>query len=73
MVSIVDQALDTLTQTLYGIRSQEDLKNFLEDLLTPQELIEIAERIALVRQLLQGKTQRDVASDLGISVTTVNR
>jgi TrpR family trp operon transcriptional repressor len=42
-------------------------------LFTPAEIVEIGERIALLKQLKQGKTQRDIAADLGISVTTVSR
>lgn len=73
MTKLLDQALDIITDTLYHIKSKQDMRDFLEDLLTPQEWLEISERIQLVKQLLNGKTQRDVASDLGISITTVNR
>lgn len=73
MTKLLDQALDTLTNTLYAIKSKQDLRNFLEDLLTPQEWLEISERIQLVKQLLDDKTQREIASNLGVSITTVNR
>ena len=73
MTKIIDASLDTIASTLYAIKSVKDVHDFLEDLLTPQEILEIAERIHLVQQLLQGKTQRQIASDLGISITTVNR
>ena len=49
------------------------MKDLLEDLFTPAELVEISERIKLIIELKKGKTQRQVAEDLGISVTTVNR
>jgi len=51
----------------------DDMEAVLEDLLTPSEIGEIAERIQLLTQLKAGKTQRDIASDMGISVTTVSR
>ena len=52
---------------------KDDMQWVIDDLLTPQEIIELAERIELLKQLQQGKTQRDIAEDIGISVTTVNR
>jgi Trp operon repressor len=45
----------------------------LEDILTYKELKDITERIQILRLLKQWKTQRNIAEELGISVTTVNR
>jgi len=55
------------------IESKEEMNILIQDLLTPQEITEIAERVKMVRQLKEGKTQRAIAKDLGVSVTTVNR
>jgi len=46
---------------------------FLRDILTPQELEEIASRWQLVRLLNQGFSQREIAKRLGISIATVTR
>lgn len=70
---IYANALQDIAQVLYSIKDAEQMSWFLEDILTPQEVVEMAERIELCRQLLNGKTQRVVAEELGISVTTVNR
>lgn len=37
MTKLLDQALDIITDTLYHIKSKQDMRDFLEDLLTPQE------------------------------------
>ncbi len=71
--SIYAKSIEQVSKLLFSIEKEQELHNFLEDILTPQEIIEIGERIHLCRQLLQGKTQREIAEDLGISVTTVNR
>jgi len=71
--SLYTQHLKLLTDTIWSISDHNDLSNLLEDLLTPQEVMETAERVRLIQLLLTGKTQRDVATELGISVTTVNR
>ncbi len=67
-----ENARSTLGEFLLQIQ-REDMQWVIDDLLTPQEIIELAERIELLKQLKQGKTQRDIAEELGISVTTVNR
>ncbi len=69
---IYDNAKDNLAQFLSGI-STNDMNSVIDDILTPQEVVEISERIELLRQLNQWKTQREIAADMRISVTTVNR
>ncbi|MEI6773730.1 MAG: Trp family transcriptional regulator [bacterium] len=67
------KSLSQVAKVLFSIQEEKQLRGCLEDILTPQEIIEIGERIQLCRELLQGKTQRGIAEKLGISVTTVNR
>lgn len=66
------ESLHLLSDILWRI-SQEDMEWVVEDLFTPNEIIGLAERIVLLKSLKEGKTQREVATELGISVTTVSR
>lgn len=66
------EALKLLADTLWHI-SQEDMPWAIEDLFTPAEISEVAERIMLLKWLKTWQTQRAVAEDLWISVTTVSR
>ena len=67
-----EKARKTTADFLLQIQ-KNDMESVLDDLLTPQEITELAERLQLLKQLKQGKTQREIAEDMGISVTTVNR
>lgn len=62
-----------MTDLLWQIKDKDYMFNFLEDLFTQKELKDITERVQILRLLKKWKTQRDVAEELGISVTTVNR
>ena len=70
---IYTSSLKEISHVLFTIAQEEQMQWFLEDILTPQEVVEMAERIAICRHLMEWKTQRLVAEELGISVTTVNR
>ncbi len=70
--SLYEQARTTIAHLIQRI-PQEDIQAVLDDVLTPGEMIEIAERLHLLEMLKAGKTQRYIAELLGISVTTVNR
>lgn len=54
-------------------KHQDDLDGFLEDILSPQEIETIDERIKVMHALVAGKTQREIAEELGLSITTVSR
>ena len=41
--------------------------------MTPGEIIDMADRITILQMLNAGKSQREIAELLGISVTTVSR
>ena len=52
---------------------KDNLDGFLEDILTPQEIEAIDERIKLMHALVSNKTQRNIAEELQVSITTVSR
>lgn len=45
----------------------------LQDILTPAELEDIAERWQLVKELHKGTPQREIAAKLGVSITKITR
>ncbi len=66
------ESLKLLTDTLWRIKKQ-DMEGCIEDLFTPSEIVELGERLGLLKSLQEGKTQREIAEDQWISVTTVSR
>ena len=67
------ESLQLLTDTLWQCKNKEDLEALLEDITTPAEIVEMWDRIEILRALAQWMTQRDIAQKLGVSVTTVSR
>ena len=62
-----------LVKALTCIDSQEDCKAFLEDLLTAQELVEIAQRFKVAEMLVQKRTYEEIARSTGASTATISR
>lgn len=46
---------------------------FLQDLLTANEIKNLAKRLRIAKLLLTGLTQRDIADEVDVSTTTVNK
>lgn len=69
----INKSLNSITDILWQIKDKKDLLEVLEDLLTPAEIIEIANRIKVLKQLKKGISQRKIAKKLWVSITTVSR
>ena len=50
-----------LIATLRKIKSSKDLSNFLDDLLTEEEILDLAQRIKIAKLILDGKTYDEIA------------
>ncbi|MEX2012993.1 MAG: Trp family transcriptional regulator [Candidatus Levyibacteriota bacterium] len=64
---------DELAKTLLDIRNKGEMVEFLEGILTPKELIEIPNRLAIVKMLKRGISHHDIAGKLHVGVATVTR
>jgi TrpR family trp operon transcriptional repressor len=58
---------------LCRIRDADQMRRFLEEILTPAECRDLALRWKLMQRLLEGTPQRKIASELGISLCKITR
>lgn len=65
--------IEELAAVLVSIKKEAVAESFLHNILTPSELEEISVRLQIVKLLLDGVAQRDVAKKLGVSMGTVSR
>lgn len=67
------ESLKLVTDTLWRIQDQKEFSWVLEELLTPGEITDIGDRVTILQMLQAGKSQREIAEKLWVSVTTVSR
>jgi len=67
------QFFSEIIKILQKLDSDEDVKNFLIDILTPSETDEISQRWGIVKGLLLKKPQRTIKKELGVSIAKVTR
>ncbi len=72
MASKKSQTSD-LVKLVSAIRTKGEAKRLLTDLLTPQELEELALRWQIVQLLAKEIPQREIAKKLGVSITKITR
>ena len=70
---IKNNNLDELVGVILNIEDKEQLKQFLHDILTPAELRDVIRRWRIIKLLNKGLTQREIAKQLGVSISKVTR
>ena len=55
------------------IDNEKDAKLLMGDIFTPQEIDDLAQRWQLIQQLIERKPQRQIAQDLGVSISKITR
>ncbi|MFP4364212.1 MAG: Trp family transcriptional regulator [Spirochaetia bacterium] len=65
--------LDELSTAFAECTDKTLIRDFLESLLTPNEIQEVSTRWALVRMIDQGLSQRNIANQLGLSLCKITR
>lgn len=64
---------DELLEAILLIKSKEELKLFFEEILTDAEIEDITKRWSLMKDLLNGISQRNIAKKYGISLCKITR
>ena len=71
--TLKSKAAQKLYDALARIEKPEEMAAFLRDLLTLEEIEEASRRLTAAQFLMEGKTIREIAKELGVSTTTVTR
>ena len=69
----IDKNLEEFIETLLRIKTKEKMYDFLQGILTPKELLEIPNRLQIVKMLKRGISHHDIAGKLHVGVATVAR
>lgn len=62
-----------LIDQLQQLESREQLEDFINAILTPQELEQICLRLEIIKRLKKNQNQRQITTDLGVGIATVTR
>lgn len=68
-----DPHLEELYRLFAAVDTPREAEMLLQDILTPQELASLSERWQLIQKLHAGEPQRDIAQELGVSISKITR
>ena len=67
------EKVNDLFNAFLQLKNTEEVAAFCRDLMTEPELEEFASRFQIAKKLNIGESQRTIAKELGVSITTVTR
>lgn len=62
-----------LIDTLTTLKFKKALADLLDDLLTEEEILDLAQRIKIARLILEGKNYDDISGEVRTSTSTVSK
>lgn len=62
-----------LVDTLTTLKFREALADLLDDLLTEEEILDLAQRIKIAKLILEGKTYDEISEKVNTSTATVSK
>ncbi|MBM3228245.1 transcriptional regulator [Candidatus Peribacteria bacterium] len=68
-----DPSLHSLYQLFAAVDTPREAEMLLQDLLTPEEVASISGRWQLIRMLDEGVPQREIAEEIGLSISKITR
>lgn len=72
-MTTVKKSIKELATLLAKLDEPKVIENMLQNLLTPNEMKAISQRLEIFKLLQKGVTQRKVAARLGVAIATVSR
>jgi TrpR-related protein YerC/YecD len=65
--------LDTLYTAMSSLKSKEEMKSFMRDLLTESERVMLGRRILIAKMLLEGKIYAEIVQEMKVGMDTIMR
>lgn len=62
-----------LVQTMSRVRGAKNIAAFLDDLLTEEEILDLAQRVKIAKMILDGKVYDEISEKVGASTATVSK
>ncbi len=62
-----------LIDSFFKVKTKKNLTNFIEDLFSPEETLDLAQRLKIAKLILGGKTYEEIAAEIPVSTSTISK
>lgn len=72
-LDLKDSNISELFQIVAQLKTENEVRRFLLDLCTPNEIVALADRWKVARLVNQGRPYREISDSTGVSTATITR
>lgn len=62
-----------LIDSFFKVKTKKNLSNFIEDLFSSEETLDLAQRLKIAKLILEGKTYEEIAAEIPVSTSTISK
>lgn len=62
-----------VVDSFYKVKTKKDINSFIEDLFSPEETLDLAQRLKIAKLILDGKTYEEIAAEIPVSTSTISK
>ena len=62
-----------LIDSFFKIKTKKNLTNFIEDLFSPEETLDLAQRLKIAKLIFEGKTYEEITAQIPVSTSTISK
>lgn len=73
MINWHNHSTDELCKALLSLKTEEEVYNFLDDVCTIREVLDIAQRFSVAKMLSEGESYSAIGKATGASTATISR
>ncbi|MCL4390146.1 MAG: YerC/YecD family TrpR-related protein [Patescibacteria group bacterium] len=59
--------------SFFKVKTKKNLAKFIEDLFSPEETLDLAQRLKIAKLILDGKTYEEIAAEIPVSTSTISK
>ena len=72
-VTLNKKAVEELTEVIPKLKTAKESRQFLQDLMSSSETLDLARRLMAAKLLYEGKTYQDIEDLMGMGPLTINK
>jgi TrpR family transcriptional regulator, trp operon repressor len=70
---VKNSSFDNFVDLVFSVEDKKLLEDFLVGVTTEKERKALTKRVEIIKRLLEGQSQHEIANDLGVGISTVTR
>lgn len=69
----LNKDIQLVISSFFKVKTKKNLTLLVEDLFSPEETLDLAQRLKIAKLILDGKTYEEIAEEISVSTSTISK